>query len=171
MCLHSSTTSSHPPLGLGSLLNMGMVSTLENPGLEKCQQQPHTSARPLGNPRSPFTNSPSQTTVHHTLATSAINEQDEDEASQSTSSSDSPRSTYDKRSPKVSHKKKRNSDNIGGSDENEQLESKELKRIHKGKPIETPRLLACPYFKMDPTTFSKSKACVGPGWRTAYRLK
>ncbi|KAH7309159.1 hypothetical protein B0I35DRAFT_94893 [Stachybotrys elegans] len=62
------------------------------------------------------------------------------------------------------HRKRRCDDEEG--DEHDSKQNK-----WSAKPDGTNRLLACPYFKMDPIKFSRSKVCCGPGWRNVYRLK
>jgi hypothetical protein len=32
-------------------------------------------------------------------------------------------------------------------------------------------MLACPYFKYDPTTYKKWRNCPGPGWPDIHRVK
>jgi hypothetical protein len=57
-------------------------------------------------------------------------------------------------------------------DQNDGQDSKSVEEPSpKAIRTEPRRRLACPYFKMDPTRFSKANTCVGPGWSTVYRLK
>jgi hypothetical protein len=56
-------------------------------------------------------------------------------------------------------------------EEEEQKANTPKQNRHRTRPTEALKPLACPYFKRYPMVFSTTKVCVGPGWRTVYRLK
>lgn len=87
------------------------------------------------------------------------------------SSSISNNGTTGSESPRNDGRKRSRDHDGDGSNQDQGDEPPKVQRVLSPSPSATPRRLACPYYRHNPTHNLKYRSCAGPGWASVHRVK